>query len=299
MNRLGSGLSRTTFYLLSIVALISIAMFKIDLTDTASVIADFGHFFIIGIFAATVANSTGAGGGIIFLPAFTLLGLTVEQALATSFAIQSFGMTSGALTWLALARREYHTINQSWRALNPILLIAVPPSLAGLILVQQMMPEPPFNIHVFFSTFSIIVGGIILIRALRRSTADDFSSPPLTISTSVVVAISCFIGGGITAWLSIGVGEILAIVLLMRGYNVRFSVATAVCISSITVLVALPYYLVGTDSIHFYVLMFAAPAAMIGGFAARYLAVAISAIRLKVFLSLWVIISGVVYLGVN
>lgn len=31
---------------------------------------DYGHFFIVGLTGAIVANSTGAGGGIIFIPFF-------------------------------------------------------------------------------------------------------------------------------------------------------------------------------------------------------------------------------------
>ncbi|MFT4924545.1 MAG: putative membrane protein YfcA, partial [Phenylobacterium sp.] len=243
------------------------------------------------------ANSTGAGGGIVFLPAFTVLGLSVPSALATSFAIQCFGMTSGALTWLALARSELHSTNHSWEQLNPMLWLTVPPSLAGLLLAQQLMPQPPFDIHILFSVFSITIGSLMLYRILHKYRADEFYTPNLTDKNKQLIIASCFVGGIITSWLSIGVGEILAIVLLMLGYNVRFTVTIAVCVSAISVLVALPYYVVVGDTINYSVLLFAGFGAMIGGYIARHLAMAISPRRLKTLLSLWIIFSGFVYLG--
>jgi len=70
----------------------------------------------------------------------------------------------------------------------------------------------------------------------------------------------------------------------------------AVVVSAISVIVALPYYIVIGDTINLSILLFAGPAAMIGGFIARHLAMAISPMRLKIVLSSWIIFSGFVYL---
>ena len=64
------------------------------------VLKNYYHFLILGLIGAIVANSTGAGGGIVFIPAFTALGVSGLSALGTSLAIQCFGMTAGALSWL-------------------------------------------------------------------------------------------------------------------------------------------------------------------------------------------------------
>ncbi|MEN8676433.1 MAG: membrane dipeptidase, partial [Alteriqipengyuania sp.] len=43
---------------------------------------------------------TGAGGGIVFLPVFTLLGLSVTESRATTMALPWFGMAGGGRWWL-------------------------------------------------------------------------------------------------------------------------------------------------------------------------------------------------------
>lgn len=298
MLALGSHPFRFSFYLVSLVLLSSIFTWFIPLEIKTTLFSDFYHFFLIGICAAIVANSTGAGGGIIFLPAFTVLGLSVDEALATSFAIQCFGMTSGALTWLALARREFDTI-ESWKPLPYIILLSAIPSVLGILLTQWLLPHPPFNTHVFFSLFSVLVGASILYRSLKVQNQESLISPEISLLQKQAIIGSSFIGGIITAWLSIGVGEILAIVLLALGFNVRFSVAAAVCVSSISVLTAISYHLFYLGTVHFSVLLFAGPGALIGGFIARYVAVAISPLKLKIVLSGWVLISGVIYFFVS
>ena len=42
---------------------------------------------------------------------------------------------------------------------------------------------------------------------------------------SVALLLIGFIGGAITAWLSVGVGELVAVYLIMRGFNVTFAIA--------------------------------------------------------------------------
>ncbi|MCJ8273372.1 MAG: sulfite exporter TauE/SafE family protein [Psychrosphaera sp.] len=293
MTKLGHSYIRISFYSMAMTVLLSMFLWRFDLTDGLSLVSEYGHFFIIGLFAATIANATGAGGGIVFLPAFVLLGLSVPQALATSFAIQCFGMTSGTLTWLALARRESRYEGHCWGQLNSVLWLTLPAAWAGLLLAQNAMPTPPFNVHYLFSAFSIVIGLLMLYR-LRHT--DKTGSPSLNIVQKTLIVVSSFIGGIITWWLSIGVGEILAIVLLMVGFNIRFSITVAVIVSAASVWLALPHYLNLADTINYKVLLFAAPAALFGGFIARHLAVAISAVRLKMALSLWIILSGLLYL---
>ncbi len=59
---------------------------------------------IVGILGAIIANASGTGGGVVFIPVFSLLsadaslGLTSTGILAASFLIQSFGMSMGSLT---------------------------------------------------------------------------------------------------------------------------------------------------------------------------------------------------------
>lgn len=304
INLLGQPIIRTSFYVLAMLALMAIFFTQIQPSQTSTLVDGYWHFFFIGIFAATVANATGCGGGIVFLPAFVVLGMSVEQALATSFTIQCFGMTSGSLNWLALAKSESHGPDHCWEQLPQVLAISLTASIGGLLLAQQFLQHPPFDVHYLFSIFSITIGALILYRLKNHYQADEFHSPPLTLQSKIALIMSCFIGGIITWWLSVGVGEILAIVLLTLGYNIRFAVTLAVIVSAGSVWFALPFLAVPSlavseNLINYNVVLFAAPAAMLGGYAARYLAMAISPKRLKAGLSLWIIFSGAGYIVVQ
>jgi uncharacterized membrane protein YfcA len=298
MIKFGHNNVRIGFYLFSSLILILLfnQHFRLE-EDGIHLLENYWHFLLIGLLAATIANATGAGGGIVFIPAFYLLGMNSMQTLATSFAIQCFGMTSGALAWLSLVRFELAE-NLIWRQLNKVLLIASVSSLIGLLSIQYSSIQPPVNMHLLLSIFSILVGCIILfsLYSVKRKALATLS---LTSFHCVLISISCLIGGAITAWLSIGVGEILAFILILIGFNVRFAIVAAVCVSSITVLAGIPFYINQTSVINVAVLQFAAPAAIIGGWLARYLAVKTSQKNLKFTISLWIIFSGFIYLFVN
>ncbi len=253
-----------------------------------------GHFFLIGILAATVANSTGAGGGIVFLPVFTVLGLSVGESLATSFAIQCFGMTAGALTWLLYLKHEPEGDVEVGSFLK-IFLVGASGSLLGLRLAQNYLPDPGLNIKWFFSIFSLVVGLVIMIRTLRGSDAKGGREEEISSVELWGIAASTLVGGAVTAWLSVGVGEILAIHLLALRYRVNLAVAAAVCVTSITVITAIPHYFTGPLIVK-EVLVFAAPGALIGGTLAKGFALVLGAKRLKLGMAGWIILTAIVYL---
>ncbi len=59
----------------------------------------------IGVIGAIIANTSGTGGGVVFVPVFNALRehgiMTLDplQVVGVSMAIQSFGMSMGALRW--------------------------------------------------------------------------------------------------------------------------------------------------------------------------------------------------------
>jgi len=118
----------------------------------------------------------------------------------------------------------------------------------------------------------------------------------LSHNEQIGLALACVIGGGITAWLSVGVGEILAIYLIFLGFRVNLAVACAVCVTAATVIVAMPYHLMITQAVNLNVLVYAAPGALIGGAFAKQLALLLGARRLKLMISTWIILSALVYL---
>jgi len=257
-------------------------------------VAGHWHFFLIGILAATVANSTGAGGGIIFLPVFTLLGLSVTESLATSLAIQCFGMTAGGLSWLRHLKKGAIVDAQS-KGFRLILLVGASTSLVGLRIAQELFPNPDWNIEWFFSLFSLVVGFAIFVRTLNGGEGNRGRDDVIRLGEWGGLALSGLIGGAITAWLSIGVGEVLAIYLLALRFRVNLAVAVAVCVTSITAIAGVPFY-IGKSAIVLEVLVFAAPGALIGGTLARRLAIYLGARRLKLGMAGWIILTAIVYL---
>ena len=79
------------------------------------------------------------------------------------------------------------------------------------------------------------------------------------------------LGGGATAMFSVGVGELMALYLFLRRFPLEVCVPPAVIVSALSVLSGTPYHLFNGDLV-FEILVFAAPAVMLGGFLARRLA---------------------------
>jgi len=286
---------RAGFFVLSAVILVAMGcgVFDSGVSPFAR-IATHGVYFFVGIFGATIANSTGAGGGIVFLPFFTSLGFSLNQSLGTSFAIQCFGMTAGALAWLLYQKKEApkDAVSSDFRR---AFLVSAAGSVVGLRAAQEWLPSPQVDIKVFFSVFSIAVGLLILQRTLSSCPKMEKRSWVLNGVEFWGLGLVGLVGGAITAWLSVGVGELVAVYLIALRFRVNHAVALAVCVSSVTVLTGLPHYF-GTGSIMTGVVAFAAPGALIGGTLAKRLAVSLGTKRLKVGMALWIIVSSVIYL---
>jgi uncharacterized membrane protein YfcA len=100
------------------------------------------------------------------------------------------------------------------------------------------------------------------------------------------------IGGVNTAWLSIGVGELIAVMLILMRYPVRMAVGVAVSVSAISVWVGVQRYLWQEPVIDWNVLMFAGPAALIGGTVAKRVVAFFSPVQLKMFIATWILVSA-------
>ncbi len=249
----------------------------------------------IGVFGALVANSTGTGGGVVFVPVFNvlrddgLLPVAPDAIVGASFLIQSFGMTVGSLTWF---NRLYGARNGAeldlprtvkLRMMGLVLACALPAMLA----TQRLVSLAPETVLIYFKGFSIALGAALLVSAVffHAKATKRQELAPLDAAVLVVLAV---VGGAITAVFSIGVGEFVALYLLVRGYPMRAVIASAVMISAITVIAGAPYHIANTD-LPWEVIALAAPGVALGGFLARRLAYALGERRLKIAASLWII----------
>ncbi|WP_171022408.1 sulfite exporter TauE/SafE family protein [Thalassotalea litorea] len=268
-------------------------------------IAEYFGFLFLGIGGAIAANSTGAGGGIVFVPSFSALGMNIEQVIATSIAIQCFGMTMGSLTWFYWFREKDKVSQTRTSTTTPAtktpeslslvfkaLLICAPASILGMWLVQYLPLPPIGDVNLIFSIFSLLFGILVLAQIAMIGDKVSHTEQSFTRANFLLLMIASLIGGIITAWISVGVGEIIAVVLLLLGFSVMYSVAVGVMVSALTVLAGIADFalqgLVVTE-----VLLFAAPGAMIGGLVARFIAQAMGGMRLKLFLGTWILLVGI------
>lgn len=288
---------RLVFYTLSVIILILLGEQVVqghgvshDLGVTKSAL-----YFLMGVVAATIANSTGAGGGIVFLPIFIGLGFSPVESLSTSIAIQCFGMSSGSLAWIAFHEKEKVSFPGQWNHFFFMLIVAILSSCLGIQITLKVMPDPYLDIELLFSLFSLFVGTCILVRTLRTRVESVGREDHLQWMEIAGLALVGFVGGVVTSWISVGVGELLLIYLIAIGVRLNVAVAVAVCVSAVSVLSAIPHF-IAEKVVSLNVLVFAAPGALIGGFIARHIATWLGAHKLKIAASCWIILSSIPYL---
>jgi len=258
----------------------------ISTNEPIQAIVNYGLFSFLGVVGAIFANATGAGGGVVFIPMFSTLDFTEQQAIATSIAIQCFGMTAGALTWYFHYRNEKRDL-RLWQGFNRIIIFTASASAVGLLTVFLIDIPSPGSLHSSFSYFSLLLGLFIVFSVYLLKPHRERSQ--LYLFDYVVLMLVGLFGGAITAWLSVGVGELLVVYLILRRFDINMAVAAAVVVSAISVWVAIAQV---SSDVYWHVVIFAGPGALLGGIFAKTLVTHLSAIKLKVFFAIWLLISG-------
>ncbi len=264
---------------------------------------DFSYwpFFFVAILGAIVANATGAGGGVVFVPAFNMLGVGAEQIIATSFAIQCFGMTAGMLAWRRFAKQQLVAGDQThvadWRQYYSLIILFTVPAVVGLLIGQYVLtPESAMQVKWVFKVFSGLFGVAILLTTVYIVRTKRLHQSSIAFNTRInaVAVLVSFIGGLVTAWLSIGIGELVAVMLILMRFPVRMAIGVAVSVSAICVWFGVQKYVWLHTNINVDVLAFAAPAAVIGGSVAKRVAALMSPVQLKSFIAVWILFSAAV-----
>ena len=251
-------------------------------------LVDYVSFSFLGTLGAIFANSTGAGGGVVFIPMFAKLNFSEQQSVATSFAIQCFGMTAGAVTWWHHYKTE-KTDLRLWQGFKRIIAMTTFASILGLLTVFYYQFKSPASLHISFSYFSLLLGLFIIITIYLLKPHRERSE--LYLLDYIAILLIGFFGGAVTAWLSVGVGELLVIYLLLRRFDINMAVAAAVIVSAFTVWVAITQV---NSEVYWQVVIFAGPGAVLGGVFAKTLVTHLSATKLKLFFACWLLISGAV-----
>ena len=251
--------------------------------------ADYVLFTLVGILGAIFANTTGAGGGVVFIPMFNHLNFTESQSIATSFAIQCFGMTAGGVTWWHHYKTEKTTLHL-WQGFKRVIFVTAVASVIGIWLVYGNQLSAPASLHQSFSWFSIILGVFILGTVyLLKPQRERSQIMPFDWFALMLIGL---LGGTLTAWLSVGVGELLAIYLIVRRFDINMAVAAAVIVSAITVWSAIWQHSLIDFQVYWQVVLFAGPSAVLGGIIAKSIVSRLSASRLKLFFAFWLLVIG-------
>tara|TARA_Y100000289_G_C3921299_1_gene150538 strand:- start:976 stop:1533 length:558 start_codon:yes stop_codon:yes gene_type:complete len=184
-------------------------------------------------------------------------------------------------------------------------MLTVPSSICGIGFAQYSSQSTRLlehlwgganNLHIAFGSFSILLA-IAIFASIPLMKRTHFKKDLHTKDLLLLPFIG-FLGGIITAWLSVGVGELVAVYLIIRGFNVTLSIASAVILSAFTVWSALPYHAFISESVVWQVVLFAGAGAIVGGTIAKFVVLAFSVQRLKLFFGIWVLILGVTSLPI-
>jgi uncharacterized membrane protein YfcA len=170
----------------------------------------------------------------------------------------------------------------------------VPFSVIGILIAQFIFGHYTdaiqTSLHLYFGLFSIILALAIYgsIPLVKRTA---FVSQLLLIDLFALAIIS-LAGGVVTAWLSVGVGELVAVYLILRGFNITLAIALAVILSAFSVWSAIGYHITISGQIYWQIVMFAGAGAVIGGMIAKHVVLFFSPAKLKVFFATWVLVMG-------
>ena len=185
----------------------------------------------IGMLAAVIANTSGTGGGVVFVPVFNALRehgvMTLDplRVTAASMAIQSFGMTIGGLRWTDRLLHQPAAAASSGQAavrlrdyalvIGAVLALALP----ALWAMQRLTIVDGHMILLGYKAFSIFLGLALIITTwtINHKRPERARLEPVDIAVLLLIAIP---GGALTALFSVGIGELVALYLFIRHYPV-------------------------------------------------------------------------------
>ncbi|MAB45348.1 MAG: hypothetical protein CMN67_14895 [Sphingomonadaceae bacterium] len=261
----------------------------------------------IGVIGAIIANTSGTGGGVVFVPVFnalrewSVMDLQPLQVVGVSMAIQSFGMTMGALRW---TDRLYHQpepaplhARVAPRDFFTVALAVLALSLPAMLLTQRLTAFDQHAVLMGYKAFSILLG-LALIASTWTVNLTRPERGTLQRGDLVVLILLAIPGGILTALFSVGVGEMVALYLFIRHYPVLLCTGAACVISSVSVIAGSVWH-IGAGTIQWEVILLAGPAAAVGGFFARPIALWLGARRLKTLDGAWIVASAAYLLWLN
>ncbi|MEE4317571.1 MAG: sulfite exporter TauE/SafE family protein [Erythrobacter sp.] len=261
----------------------------------------------VGVIGAIIANTSGTGGGVVFVPVFNalrelgIMSLSPLAVVGVSMGIQSFGMTMGSLRWTdrLLHQPEPGPLEARVRLRDfaTVVLGVLALSLPAMLATQRLTAFDQGAVLYAYKAFSILLG-CALIAATWTVNAARSERAELSRGDLFVLLLLAIPGGVLTALFSVGMGELVALYLFIRHYPVLLCTGAACVISALSCLAGVVWH-VEAGTIAWEVVLLAAPTAVLGGFLARPIALWLGAKRLKTLDGAWIVLSALYLLWLN
>jgi uncharacterized membrane protein YfcA len=261
----------------------------------------------VGVIGAIIANTSGTGGGVVFVPVFNALrelgvmSLSPLMVVGVSMGIQSFGMTMGSLRW---TDRLLHQpapgpleAQVRLRDFAKVVLGVLALSLPAMLATQRLTAFDQQDVLYAYKGFSILLGSALIAATWTVNAARPERTQLARGDLAVLLALA-IPGGMITALFSVGMGELVALYLFIRHYPVLLCTGAACVISAVSCLAGVVWH-IEAGTVQWEVVLLAAPAAALGGFLARPIALWLGAKRLKTLDGGWIVLSALYLLWLN
>ena len=235
----------------------------------------------IGMLAAVIANTSGTGGGVVFVPVFNALR---EHGVMT---LDPLRVTAASATEARVRPRDYALV------IGAVLALSLP----ALWAMKRLAEVDGHLILLGYKAFSIFLGLALIITTwtVNHSRPERGRLEPVDIAVLLLIAVP---GGALTALFSVGVGELVALYLFIRHYPVLLCTGTACVISSVSALVGSIWH-IEAGTMPWEIVLLAAPGAVVGAFLARPIALWLGAKRLKTLDGTWIVLSAVYLIVLN
>ena len=239
------------------------------------------YFFmpILGVLAATVANTTPVAAGLVYFPILTYLKISPLEAVLYTMMIQSYGMGIGAIRWFIEDRRLF-----LWKILPICIIFGALGAFCGITIIPL---DNPGILKKGFNIVSFILVSLIFYSVIKKHRYPN-TRVAINKKNTILLAIISFTGGIFTGWLGFGVDTLIYFLLTLY-FRVQPAIAIVTSIAlmtSISIFGTGIHYAIHPEVLPWGIWYSALPGVTLGGiFLAQYLT---TEVTMKKFFSIFV-----------
>ncbi|MDY6967831.1 MAG: sulfite exporter TauE/SafE family protein [Spirochaetota bacterium] len=230
---------------------------------------------IVSIIASIIANSTAAGGGIIFFPAFSIIFLkflhriditqsyfseqiyTLSGIVIAIHITQAFGMLAGSISWWRTGVRILIKEN----IFNTIGVVF------GVVIGKYYWQPSVEIIYKIFGLTNLLMSFIIIYNLFIIKNIPNRVNWPNKLSW--IFFFVGVIGGILSAWTSIGIGSLTSFILILL-LKPEIGIANGSVIMALTSIITVVVHIILKQAIPIEIILFTIPAVILGGYAAPF-----------------------------